>query len=152
MGFTMRSRLASRRMKSSMLSRRWPDGRLFTTLRTSVLCSALKTFLASRSMPTMLHAEITVMHEASESFATGISAPRNRTDAPSTDRRLPASRGRLGRNIEASGWKLASILKIRRFETFCPRLPAIVVWSPNTSSDSFLTCDTPPAPSPPAFS
>ena len=37
---------------------RWPGGRLFTTLRASVLCSALQTFRALRSMFATLHAGI----------------------------------------------------------------------------------------------
>ena len=39
---------------------RWPGGRLFTTLRASVLCSALQTFRALRSMFATLHAGIGV--------------------------------------------------------------------------------------------
>ena len=53
---------------------RWPGGRLFTTLRASVLCSALQTFRALRSMFATLHAGIGV--KQTHSYARSLQKER----------------------------------------------------------------------------
>ena len=49
---------------------RWPVGRLFTTLRASVLCRALQTFRATRSMFTTLLAGI--RHSLTHTYARSL--------------------------------------------------------------------------------
>ena len=62
---------------------RWPGGRLFTTLRASVLCSALQTFRALRSMFATLHAGIGVKqtHSYARSLKNIFGRVQNRRNA-----------------------------------------------------------------------
>ena len=66
-------RVANNRPPAQPAWRRWPVGRLFTTLRASVLHRALQTFRATRSMFTTLYAglrrpEVTHTYARSLSF------------------------------------------------------------------------------------